>query len=307
MKDQIRRSTLLRKRLQAFTRVLGDVEKGDEHAVHRARVASRRLRELMPVLQLDPRVARKLSRRLRKVTRRLGTVRELDVLLLLIDELRAARPTLRDALTRVGHLVTRARDEERSVLFERLPMDDLWALARRLERLLEELRQAEASPAEKRGAPERPRTAGWAIDARVAHRAAGLVTALDSAGAVYLPERLHVVRIALKKTRYALELGTGVATQRATGLQTLKRAQELLGRMHDLQVLIDWVRDAQASLTPPNLVVWRELDGLVLALDESCRRLHARYVREREAVRAVCDQLVMSPRSAVRRSQRQAG
>ena len=37
----------------AFTRVLTGVEQGDVRALHRARVASRRLRELLPVLQLD--------------------------------------------------------------------------------------------------------------------------------------------------------------------------------------------------------------------------------------------------------------
>ena len=51
-------------------------------------MASRRLRELLPVLQLDSDVSQSFSRRLRKVTRRLGPPRELDVLLQLIDELR---------------------------------------------------------------------------------------------------------------------------------------------------------------------------------------------------------------------------
>jgi CHAD domain-containing protein len=81
------RSELLKKRVEQFTRVLQSVEKGDVRALHQARVASRRLRELVPLLQLEHGSSRKLGRRLRKVTNRLGTVRELDVLLLLIDEL----------------------------------------------------------------------------------------------------------------------------------------------------------------------------------------------------------------------------
>ena len=51
--------------------------------------------------------------------------------------------------------------------------------------------------------------------------------------------------------------------------------------MHDLQVLTERVREAQASLTPPSLSAWRELDELVITLEDMCRRLHARYVRER--------------------------
>ena len=50
--------------------MLQGVEDGDVDALHRARVASRRLREVLPVLQLDSDVARKLNRRLRKITDR---------------------------------------------------------------------------------------------------------------------------------------------------------------------------------------------------------------------------------------------
>src|SRR5262245_53068606 len=106
-----RRSRLLKNRLTRFTRMLQGVEKGDVRSLHRARVASRRLRELVPVLQLDHSAARKLSKRLRKVTSKLGSVRELDVLLQLIQELEESRPMHRDALRRVGAAVTKARDE----------------------------------------------------------------------------------------------------------------------------------------------------------------------------------------------------
>src|SRR5205823_7631267 len=87
------RYELLRKRLSVFTRMLHGLEQGDVRALHRTRVASRRLRELVPVLQLDRPLTRKLVRRLRRVTDRLGSVRELDVLLLLLDQLHdAGRP-----------------------------------------------------------------------------------------------------------------------------------------------------------------------------------------------------------------------
>ena len=306
MKERLRRSALLRVRLQAFTRQLHGVEKGDERAIHRARVASRRLRELVPVLQLDQRTARKLSRRLRKITRRLGAVREADVLLLLVDELHVSRPAYRDVLRRVRHIVARKRDEHHRLLRDALPVDDMWATARRLERVVDELRERESPGLPERRAPERARSVEWAVDARIAHRAARLAAAVDAAGAVYLPERLHDVRVALKKLRYAIELRGGETDKRA-GLPTLKRAQALLGRMHDLQVLVDRVRGAQASLAPPNLTVWREMDALIVALDEACRRIHARYVRERSALRAVTDNMQPSPGAATRRSERRAG
>jgi hypothetical protein len=82
------RYDLLRKRAERFTRLLHEVEHGDVRAIHRTRVASRRLREVLPVLRLDTGTTDWLNRRLRKVTERLGPVRELDVLAATIEELR---------------------------------------------------------------------------------------------------------------------------------------------------------------------------------------------------------------------------
>jgi CHAD domain-containing protein len=108
---------------------------------------------------------------------------------------------------------------------------------------------------------------------------------------VYLPERLHAVRVALKKLRYAVELSELASGKTGVALRALKRGQDLLGRMHDLQVLIDRGRQVQASLAPPNLTVWREFDALLLSLDDDCRRLHARYMRVRDTLTALTDAL----------------
>ena len=48
------------------------------------------------------------------------------------------------------------------------------------------------------------RSSGTAINA--ATIVAGLKVAIETAGPVYLPDRVHAVRIALKKLRYAIEL-----------------------------------------------------------------------------------------------------
>ena len=112
-----RRYDLLKTRIDRFTRMLPGVEEGDVRAIHRARVASRRLRELLPMLQLDHETTRKLERGLRKVTRRLGPVRELDVLLPLIDELHESRRGGERALSRVAEAV---RVAARSALSWRL-------------------------------------------------------------------------------------------------------------------------------------------------------------------------------------------
>lgn len=283
----VSRATLLKSRLDRFSRAVSGTEKGDPQSLHRARVASRRLRELVPAIQLDGDVARKLGRLLRKVTIRLGSVRELDVLILLIDELHVSRPVHEAALGRARAGVTKEREAARKRLRAQKPSDDMRRVARKLDRVVDDLRRAEGADGHRprRGSPER--SLAWAVDARIANRAARLREAMTHAGAVYLPERLHTVRIAVKKLRYASELRADIRGESRTPLLAmLKRVQGLLGRMHDLQVLIDRVRDLQASLSPPSLAVWREMDALVLELDDMCRRLHARYVRERDLVEA---------------------
>jgi CHAD domain-containing protein len=137
---------------------------------------------------------------------------------------------------------------------------------------------------------ERQRERGWrwAMDARVARRAQGLNDAISRAGAIYIPERLHNVRIAVKKLRYAIEVAADATGEdyRAE-LATLKRGQDTLGHLHDLQVLIDRVRQSQACLKTPDLSLWREFDALLAGLEKACRRLHARYVRERSGLAGI--------------------
>jgi CHAD domain-containing protein len=294
----IRRSELLKARLDRFSRVLQGVENGDITALHRARVASRRLRELLPVLQLDYDVAVKLNRRLRRVTARLGTVRELDVLLLLIDELHVSRRVRTGPIARVGVAISKQRDDARKRLFHQLPVDELRRTARKLDRLVDEIAKQEDTAGTRPGRRTDTAKSGWrwAIEARVAKRASRLRAAIDKAGAVYLPERLHDVRLAIKKMRYALELGADASgARREPDLRALTRGQEILGRMLDLQMLIDRVRDVQAALTPPSLGVWRDLDAVVESLDDDCRRLHARYMRARATLLAIADRHVRGP------------
>ncbi len=279
MSAAARRSRLLRTHLERLVRASKGVARGDVRALHRARVATRRLRELVPLLQLDGDTARKLGRRLRRVTRQLGAVREPDVLLLLVDELHASRRASGEAVARVGMAVARERDAARERLVERPPAETIGRLAVKLGNAADRLDVDDASAS---------RTVRWAIDARIARRAVRLADGLREAGAVYLPERLHAARIAVKKLRYVLELaGELTGADHRGDVRILKRAQDALGRMHDLQMLIERVRRVQATLTPPNVTVWRGLDDLVKRLDEDCRRLHARYLRLRPELDAI--------------------
>src|SRR5262245_36171709 len=170
-------SELLKPRLDRFTRALRGLDKGDVRALHRARVASRRLRELVPVLQLPPDAARKLGRRLRKVTVRLGKIRELDVMLELTDELRASYPRHDSALRRIRSAVVQEREAARDRLTHRLPIEDLRRIVNKLERARHDLRDDEATRTAVR-TPSRSTVTGWAADARTTQRAARLSSAI---------------------------------------------------------------------------------------------------------------------------------
>jgi CHAD domain-containing protein len=276
------RYDLLNARLDRFTRMLHGLADGDVRALHRTRVASRRLREILPVLELDPELARRLGRRLRKVTERLGAVRELDVLTLLIEELHDSGKYDSATLARLATAVAEERVRARERLFAKLPTGELRRIASKLSKVADDLHD--------RRKPSRGWQ--WAIEARLTHRATVLKHAMIEAGALYLPERLHAVRIAVKKLRYALEVSvdaTGVPA--ASDLRALKRGQDVLGRLHDLQILIERLRHMQASIEPPDVTKWRNIDGLMAFLENDCRRLHARFMRHQPAVRAVCDRV----------------
>jgi CHAD domain-containing protein len=251
-------------------------------------VASRRLRELLPILQLDSNLARKLSQRLREVTRRLGAVRELDVLVMVLDDLRESERFDEASLAAVADAIAGEQEEARKRLRCRLSTSDLRRLAAKLAAVSQRLETAGSS-----GSRRGEKAWQWALDARIASRADRLDRAMREAGAVYLPDRLHAVRIAVKKLRYALELRAAAAgVKKDQAIQALKRAQDALGTMHDLQLLMDRVRHVQASLTQVDAREWDKLDAMVEGIEDDCRRLHARYMRMRPALNAVCAQSV---------------
>jgi len=295
------RHDLLETRLRRFTRMFPGVHGGDLRAIHGTRVASRRLREVVPVLKLNGRVARRLTRKLRKLTRRLGRIRELDVLGLLLDELKESGRFSDRAL----ELISAEVASERRAYFDTMTdagfEDELRRVSRRLQQTLQRLPSDGDDP-------DDTRAVRWAIEARLARRAAMLKQAIDRAGNVYLVERLHAVRIALKKLRYGVEVAQELAGERRNpDLRLLKREQELLGRLHDLQMLIDRVRRVQGSLTPPDLVAWRDLDGVIRELETSCRRLHAKYMHNRPALLQLCDRLQSHAAGERRGRARRAG
>ena len=134
------------------------------------------------------------------------------------------------------------------------------------------------------------RTTVWVLEARAARRATGVRQAIEAAGTVYVAAPLHNVRIALKKLRFAVELNAEVKDQRASrDIRLLRNGQALLGRLHDLQALIDYAREMQASRFASDPVASREYASLVRVLERDCRKLHAQYIRNSPRLLAIAD------------------
>jgi CHAD domain-containing protein len=243
----------------------------DVEGIHQSRVASRRLRELVPVLAgaADARGALSLRRGLRAVTRLLGRSRELDVALGTLAAIESRTPGHASAVAAVRAHVVREREQAGRDLRARVGRVDVHdlaagtlALARRSE-----------SPAAIRACARR-------VAVRLGRRAAELELAVVDAGLIFAPGPLHGVRIALKKFRYALELAERLGRFRLGGaMRALKRMQNLLGDLHDLQVLGGLARDVMsqspASQRP-------EFEALVTSIDDHVRGLHSQFLAERD-------------------------
>ena len=273
--------TVIRQRLRALMRALPPARQGDMHWIHQARVATRRLREALPLIAGGG-GSGKLGRNVRRMTRALGPVRELDVAMQMLDEFAGDPEVPRAGLACLRRIIA---DERRRL------HDDM-------------VRTLDRSDVDKVG--QKAVAAARRCDEKggaTARRAVALQGAIDNAAASYLPDRLHDVRIAVKKLRYAMEIAREMSGSRATArILTLKRAQDLLGRMHDLEVLIARTRAVQGSANAPNLRLSADLDRLVRRLEMECRRLHGHYIASRRSLLAICDQVIALAERPGRRS-----
>jgi CHAD domain-containing protein len=278
---------LVQQRLRALEEMLPGAQVGDVHAVHQARVATRRLREALPLVT-TPSKGRKLKRAMRRLTRSLGPVRELDVALLMLDELAESRDVPRTALNCLRQAVRDERGRLQRHLVKAVARCDFQKLGKRS---LGAARKHDAAAARK-GSTSRVRQLADAR-LRAAGRAERVREAIDNAAMIYLPDRLHEVRIAVKKLRYSMEIVRELSGSRAMArINTLKSAQDLLGRMHDVEVLIARTRAIQGSGKAPSLRLSADLDRLVRRLETESRQLHGHYIAMRPRLLAICDHVI---------------
>jgi CHAD domain-containing protein len=276
MRSLARPALLARRPVRALLAQWALAVSGEVEGIHQARVASRRLRELVPALAhpRDAHEARRLRRRLRVITRLLGRSRELDVALETLAGIEARAPSLGPPVAAVRDHIRRERAEAGRAAQALAQAVDIGRLADGVLALA--ARNATAAAA--RGCVRR-------VSARLGRRAGELEQAVVDAGLIFAPAPLHAVRIAVKKFRYALEVAERLGRFRLTGsMRRLKSLQNLLGDLHDLQVLCGLVRDVEAQAAGASR---REFEALVETVDREIRALHGRFVTERDGIVAL--------------------
>jgi CHAD domain-containing protein len=205
-----------------------DIRNGDPDAIHDARVATRRLRAVLEVLEdgHDERHAA-LTEAMRGLGRALGAARDLDIVVELLEEKIWQVP---DAARAVVTMSQGALDER--------------ALARReLIKMIEGSALDDFAPsAFRRSRMWRSRASGSIgtnLQQRLHKQSTKLTDAVDYASGVYFPNRAHQVRIHTKRLRYLVELASTTSRPRdGRELTVLKRVQSVLGDLHDRELLL---------------------------------------------------------------------
>ena len=270
--------------LRTLLRYLPRARRGHARAVHQARVASRRLREAVPVaIAAAPQGGRsEVGRDVRRVTDALGAVREMDVALEDFEKETRAHEWSPAVVQRVReHLENERARREREMRIK---------LARVSVKRLEARVNVLASAGEARAG----RSWRGFLSARLRKRALRFSEALRAAGTLYAAGPIHEVRIAGKKLRYTLELA-----RRAAGapvgreVAVLKRLQDLLGRLRELQVLQEHVHLVAANAAY-DVTLTRALDDLHEAFEAECRALHGRFLRRLDPLLALAERVSQS-------------
>jgi CHAD domain-containing protein len=198
--------------------------------VHDLRTSTRRLRTAIKLHRDDAPKRRRdaVEDELKRLTRRLGAVRDLDVVL---EELDVAVPTLPGAVDQA----------------DVAPLRDAWRVERRAgaRRLRAELGRGRFGRALDRAAGLVPAARGsdaspGAEVPRVATKAPGLiwgaygaVLAQDVDPRTADPAAIHQLRIAAKKLRYTLETFEDALEPGATLIREVTALQDAAGSMHD--------------------------------------------------------------------------
>ena len=248
---------------------------GDVESVHQARIVTRRLREVLPLMGSDDPSASRAAETVRDAGRALGRVRELDVMRGMLDQALDRVPAATVWVAECRRIVQREQLDARREMVKTIEALELPKLAAVLSRM-------------HRPGWWRHSAAAWraALQQRIAERADEMRQSVEHATGVYFPNRSHRARVAVKKLRYAVEVAQDTALWTPPRLlKHLRGVQSRLGDIHDLQVL----NDRLDELAGEPATRTESLAVLTSSLQNDIARHHAEYVSRRDRLCAIAD------------------
>ena len=273
-------ASLLDEQATTLRAQLDGVYDGGVEAVHDARVAIRRVRELLALVPVVPGRDGEdgVAKDLKKIGRALGRVRDIDVQLALIADLEHHTTQAAPALV----IVRQAYDSERLAKTRKL--------IKTLERLDVDGLLNRISDTHPRALRKRLTSNGWRrqLEQLIGERARNAAAAMVHARGVYFPNRAHGARIALKQLRYAAEIGAAIGVLDAAGaIKALRKGQDVLGHLHDRQTLADALKRhaAHDDIKAAHIALAREV------LEREVLELHRDYLGRRAAVHEACSEI----------------
>ncbi|HSE99100.1 MAG TPA: CHAD domain-containing protein [Blastocatellia bacterium] len=247
--------------LQSYHRAV--METGEEEAIHKMRVTTRRLQASIDLLisnhrhsdrDKTERYVRKLKKRLRKWRRLLSRVRNYDVFSILIEKETARRRSHREQYELLKGILNQHRTANIEKVRQKLEGINIVAIAARLGiDSVPDTTETTNSEAEKPEATKQSQDQA-AVEARarltderkIALRAAQRLEQrveefhVLAAGVhpTTHPEELHQLRIAAKRVRYLLEIISEMGVGKSDrALAWLRSLQDRIGDWHDLEAL----------------------------------------------------------------------
>ena len=225
-------AVLLHRALEARVEVLMQLQAepgwhGDADRLHDVRVASRRVRAVLDLVQPDIYPGyRRQARKLRLLTRALGRTREMDVHMAILEDLGRRAPDLAGGAALEYLMEAIGRRQRKARLAMATALEGL--CLKHLPRLL----QVPSLPD-----PFRPGDLPGAVWACLEPWLDGAFPTPDLLDQDE-PEALHALRIRIKRLRYALEiLAAGFQVPPEPQLRHLRALQTALGDHHDLATL----------------------------------------------------------------------
>lgn len=252
--------------LQAFQRLLKQERavrrEKDIEGVHQMRVAIRQFRAVLMLFgdQFDPKKVDHFQRRLRKLARSLGVVRDCDVLLHNLAGYSEAQALDEDALAALSNALNNQRGKAHKELLAILDSEKYRETKQELAQFLMTSKLNETPELQ---APALLRYAIGSLVWSAYEQVRAYETLLPIGGQLDAENdipTLHALRITAKRLRYALELcapALGPSTLRV--IKPLIGLQDHLGALNDIDVALAKVADLELDLeTIPALKAYRE-------------------------------------------------